>query len=322
MRFALSSLFLPFSLAPALSRWEMGNHPLRIENARAAVFAAINRQPATAQPPFPLLAGESQGEGKPFKRLPSSVILVACAFVLIGLGCGRNGGTIQHGRMSYNATEVFGEGTLALALAKAAAKGDTKAIERLVAEGANVNTVGKHEITPLWWAAWAENYEGFAALLEKGADPNAQRAEGYPIMYLISRLEDSRFLQAALKHGGDPNLRDKQSSETPLFVAVKRGFKKHVDLLLAAKADVTARLEISGESLPMVAIASGSDYDVAYRFLQLGADPSVKAAGDMTLADVIETVSVNSLNPSNPWRAKVIEFMRAKGITVRETARK
>src|SRR5439155_25844679 len=108
--------------------------------------------------------------------------LAASAVVLLLLscmpGCDGGGGNVRYGSASYNATEVFGDGTAALALAKAAGRGDVKEINRLISEGASVDTVGHHGITPLWWALWAKNYEGFAALLDKGANPNTQRVEG------------------------------------------------------------------------------------------------------------------------------------------------
>src|SRR6266487_4219904 len=87
------------------------------------------------------------------------------AFALVGVllvlvpACERGGGNVQYGSTSYNATEVFGDGTPALALAKAAGRGDVREINRLIAEGTGVNTVGQHGITPLWWALWTKNYQ-------------------------------------------------------------------------------------------------------------------------------------------------------------------
>jgi len=243
--------------------------------------------------------------------------LGALVFFLFS-GCKQGGGTVGHGNLSYNATEVFGAETPALALADAAGRGDAKEIKRLVAAGANVNAVGQHNITPLWWAAWRENYEGFAALLDNGANPNVQRAEGYPIMHLIADMKDARLLAAALKHGGDPNLRDSQSSETPLFPAVQNDRKSQIAMFLAAKADVNAQVTISGETLPMVAIGARADYELVYRLFESGADPALKDVHGYTIADVIAIRSVNASNNDDPWRAKVIEYMKSKGVTVKQ----
>jgi len=231
-------------------------------------------------------------------------------------GCGRGGGTVQHGDLSYDASEVFA-GTGALPLAKAAGRGDVKEIERQVASGVDVNTIGKHAITPLWWAAWAGNYEGFAALLDKGANPNVQRPE-YPIMYLVAGMDDPRFLEAALKHGGDPNLLEGVTGNGPLWPAVRDGLKTQIDLLLAAGADVNVQAPTNGQTLPMLALGARKDYELAYRLLQAGADPKIKAFADSTLADTIELVSLHASNNDDPWRKKVIEFLKTNGITVKE----
>lgn len=244
-----------------------------------------------------------------------------CLAILLLSGCDREGGTVGYGNLTYNATEIFGKGTPALELAKAAGRGDVKEVNRLVASGVNVNTAGQHDITPLWWALWKKNYEGFIALLNQGANPNAQHADGYPIMYLAADMNDSRFLEATLNHGGNPNLPGR-GGWPPLVMAVQSGFKTNVDLLLAAKADANWHDSISGETLPMVAIGSRVDYEMAYQLLEHGADPTLKAFHGKTLADTIELVSKNASNNNDPWRAKVIEYLRSKGMTVNNTVGK
>jgi uncharacterized protein len=190
----------------------------------------------------------------------------------------------------------------------------------LVAARSNANAVGNHGITPLWWAARADNYEGFAALLENGANPNAQRSDGLPVMHLIvhSDDDDPRFLEAALKHGGNPDLRDTRSGETPLFPAILFKHKRQIELLLAAKADVKAQTPIDDLTLPMVVITSSANYELAYRLLERGADPTVKTKTGLTLAGLIELNAITSNNPNDPWRKKVIELLRSKGVLVKE----
>jgi ankyrin repeat protein len=223
---------------------------------------------------------------------------------------------VRHGKISYNATEVFGAGTPALALAKAAGRGDLKEITRQIGAGANVNAVGQHNITPLWWAAWAENFEGFAALLKQGADPNADRPEGCPIMYLLAELKDPRFLEAALKQGGDPNRRDIRSGETPLFPAIVYGYHRHVELLVDSGADLNAQMPISRETPAMTAIGARGDYQMVHYLLQKGANPGLRNSDGRTLADTIEFVRIIPNGSNVVWRDKVIGFLRGKGISV------
>jgi ankyrin repeat protein len=245
--------------------------------------------------------------------------LVLLPILLFVVGCGRGGGTVRHGNLSYNATEVFGAGTPALALAEAAGCGDANKINRLVAAGANVNVTGQHEITPLWWALWTRNLEGFEALLDNGANPNARRAERYSIMYLTADMEDSKFLAAALKHGGNPNLLDGQSGWPPLYPATLHDYKENIDLLLAAKADVNFQDSISGQTLPMLSMAR-ADYKLIYKLFQNGADLTLKDRFGNTLADTIELRSINASNNDDPWRAKVLEILKSKGVTLNRPA--
>lgn len=236
-------------------------------------------------------------------------------------GCQRNHDTIQQGSLSYNVTDVFGAQTQAAALARAASRGDVTEINHLVATGADVNIVGKENITPLWWAAWSENYDGFKALVDKGANPNAQRAEGLPVMHLIANVKDARFLDAALKHGGDPDSRDRKSGETPLFLAVLNGYEQQIELLLAAKANVNMQDPISGETVLMEAVGT-RNYKLVFRLLQAGADPTLKTKfGEKTVVDFLETGSANASNNRDPWRSKVIELLRSKGMNVKDTAK-
>lgn len=257
-----------------------------------------------------------------FMKAQIKSLLGQLALLMLLLGCNKGDVVVGHGSMSYNLLEVFSNDPSALALTKAVGRGDVKEVNSQISIGANVNAVGKFDITPLWWAAWTENYEGFVALLDRGANPNDQRAEGYPIMYLVADMKDGRFLEAALKHGGDPNLRDKLSGQTPLFPAVQNGRKAQIDILLTAKADVNAQMPSSHWTLPMLAIASRADYQVAYQLLLAGANPALKTSNGQTLADIIELKSINASNNDDPWRAKVLEILKSKGVTASKPAAK
>jgi ankyrin repeat protein len=249
--------------------------------------------------------------------------LVATAVVAVAIvfsGCHRGGGTIRRGDLSYDCAETFAADASVLALAEAAGRGDAATVRKLATTDSKANAVGKHGITPLWWAAWANNYEGFAALLEIGASPNVQRAEGLPVMHLVIRTadDDTRFLEAALKHGGDPNLRDPHTGETPLFSAILFKHSRQIDLLLGSGADVKAQNPIDDMTLLMAAMSSSANYELVYRLLERGADPKVKTKTGLTLAGLIELNAISSDNVKDPWRKKVIDLLRSKGVVVKE----
>lgn len=225
----------------------------------------------------------------------------------------RSQDTIRQGALTYNVVDVFGNAP-ALPLARAAARGDTTEVKRLVATGVDPNTVGQHDITPLWWAAWAENLDGFKALLEAGANPNFRRPDGFSLMSLVTRMKDPRFLELVLKHGGDPNFREAKSSKTPLFETVmfSDGGRQR-ELLLQAGADLNAQ-DVVGWTPMIEAIAARGDYRLVWDFLQRGADYRIKTNNQKTLADFIGTAGIIPHSEQSRWREKVIEFLRAKGV--------
>ena len=118
-----------------------------------------------------------------------------------------------------------------VALARASQSGDVAAIDRLVAEGVNVNAKGKYGLTPLFFALAARNREGFQRLLKHKGDPNIQSETGESAISLAAKVEDdSYFLESALKHGGNPNLVDHidfvVKDQTPIYNAILRETSK------------------------------------------------------------------------------------------------
>lgn len=258
-------------------------------------------------------------------RSRSLLTVLFCGLLLVLPVCLRaSRDTIRHGDLNYNAVEIFGD-TPALELARAAASGDTRAIHRLIASGVSPNTVGRHDITPLWWAAWAENYEGFSALLGKAANPNyVRKVEGdsISIMHSIIYIADTRYLKAALQRGGNPNLRNAAPNCTPLFTALLVGDgRAHLDLLLNAGADLNAQ-DGNGYTPAMMAIAARGDYHLVWEFLQRGADwtPKNTIGKGATLAEMIEARAIYPDGDSYIWREKVMEFLRSKGVPVHRPA--
>lgn len=201
------------------------------------------------------------------------------------------------------------------ALAKAAGEGNIKKIEQLVKEGVSVNSKGTQGATPLFWAM--RNYSGFKRLLELGADPNVVfgNGGGGSVMGWAVTAKDKRLLPAVLQHGGNPNLIDNQSGETPLFSALDVG-DAALNMLFAAGADINAKNRL-GNTVTMVAAGRGH-YEIVYRFLERGADFKIKSLNGKDLADWV-AFNVGLLRPesdSAKWQTKVIEWLRAKGVEI------
>ena len=167
------------------------------------------------------------------------------------------------------------------ALARAAGRGRVAKIDELVASGTDVNALGRSDATALWWALRRRNAEGFARLLEHGADPNlligGPHYEATTIMHEAAREEDPAFLAAALAHGGDPNVRTPDDQKTPLFKAnglTRPGETTALRMLLDSGAEVdaessygftVAQLRADRPDLLYELLVRGADYDRATR---------------------------------------------------------
>jgi ankyrin repeat protein len=212
-----------------------------------------------------------------------------------------------------NAYAIFADRKVA-ELAVAAAKGDTKSVDRLVADGANVNAVGEYAQTPLFWSLYAHNKKGFQHLLEKGSDPNARDQNGDGVIHLAAEDEDPEFLQLALANRGNPNLRDSRGVfPTPIFRALQPIRNDNLRLLIASGADMNARASVTMET-PM--ISAGNKYDKVYILMQAGADYRVADVWGYTIVRNIEHNGFDKTLDTEGWRDKVIDFLRQHGVEV------
>lgn len=203
------------------------------------------------------------------------------------------------------------------ALASAAGRGNIRKVEQLVKEGVDVNARGTQGATPLSWAM--RNYRGFKKLLELGADPNVVYADGNNIMISVVSLRDRRVLQAALEHGGNPDLAatgGNSTGDTPIFYAIITGIDM-VDLLLEYGADINARNKF--ESTPVLSAAKRLNYEMVYYLLERGADYTLKDRNGYDLAKEVAT-TVGKIRPGTEWekwQIKVIEWLQEHGVEVK-----
>jgi ankyrin repeat protein len=229
---------------------------------------------------------------------------------------------------SMKASDYF-EAKPQIALAEAAAKGNTDKIEQLLADGVGINTQGKEGMTALVWAILHQNKEGFQYLLEHGANPNLQMTEstltddgvtdGNSAMSLAAMHEDIWYLAQVLKHGGNPNLVNPVNGLTPIFEDIMRSTRSssrlmHVKMLIAAGANLNFQEE-NGKT-PLIIAARVSQYDIAYTMLEAGADPMIKNNWGQTILSEIKAIHTDPMSEQYQWRAKVIDFLKAKGIDV------
>ncbi len=126
---------------------------------------------------------------------------------------------------------------LAQSLQQALIKGNLAAVEKALAEGANVNEtfIGGH--TPLTIAAGHGNLEMAELLIKRGAAVNGRDDFNQTALMFAGKIKMAEFL---LQRGAKVNDRD-ESGWTALMVAVTRNRPELVRLLLENDADINIK---------------------------------------------------------------------------------
>jgi hypothetical protein len=136
------------------------------------------------------------------------------------------------------ARETFNDAPAAV-LAEAACDGDLPGIARALREGANVNSRGLFDSSPLFWAVTCKNSAGIEALLRAGANANDEMriSAGYKIspVFTAAGNRETNILKLLLKYGGDPNVNDGGSNS-----ALVRAFSLGVELSRGDEHDRSA----------------------------------------------------------------------------------
>ena len=218
----------------------------------------------------------------------------------------------------------------ALQLAIASENGDSDTIARLIKEeGVNPDATfaGRDGIPVVAWPLRARSLEGLAALLDAGADPNVRESKhmnGAMIhfnnaMVYAAKMDDSRYLELLLKHGGDPNTRN-VSNETLMFQAFISGNQwKNVQLLVEHGADVNTPNLGSADTVLSLYTSRGG-FDSAYWLLGHGADPTIKTeiltgSGEASPMRMVDAIYWEITTPDLlPWQKKCQQWLVARGI--------
>lgn len=192
-------------------------------------------------------------------------------------------------------------------LANAAGEGKLNLVITLVQQGVDVNARGKGNATPLFWAM--RNFDGYKQLLDLGADPNVIFNDGGNVIHWTMKFEDDRFLDEALKHGGNANLVAGMLGNAPIFKI--NGSKSKLDILLANGANINFPSEFinpfTNERMgdtPLIDAARINDFDSVYLLLIKGADSTLKNSSGTSLIDELNDAQ-KKLNPSSEQSGKL-----------------
>jgi ankyrin repeat protein len=139
------------------------------------------------------------------------------------------------GRDAVTRSDAYGNLLLPLA---ASARGSREIVELLLAEGIDVDVMGRDGDTALWHAVEDGLPEIVQVLLEHGADPNLRPAgKGWAPPIVMAR--DPGIVRLLLEHGADPNLEGPEGVRAVHLAAHARQ-GQILELLLARGADPAA----------------------------------------------------------------------------------
>jgi uncharacterized protein len=198
----------------------------------------------------------------------------------------------------------------------ATAAGDTAKLEKLRLEGADLNMRASDGMTPTLWAVAHHSKAGLTYLLDHGANPNVQtEREGYSATSLSAMVPDPWYLKQVLAHGGDVNLVNPVSGQTPIFNSISTVQLANSKILIESGAhpDVLDGLNRT----PAYFACSAQQFEVVYELLVAGADPTIKIGkGNSTLLRCIKRSAILPSAPQYTWKLKVIELLQGRGLDI------
>ncbi len=122
----------------------------------------------------------------------------------------------------------------------AAVEGQVEIVKALLAQGADINTKGRYDLTALMLAARNGDTRIVTVLLEGGADVNAKDVTGETALMAAASLENTEIVMALLAKGAEVNARSKAGT-TALIEAAHAGDPASVKALLDNGADINAK---------------------------------------------------------------------------------
>lgn len=164
-------------------------------------------------------------------------------------------------------------------------------IDDAIKQGAQVNAVGKEEMTPLAWAFARQNLVGYRHLLGKGANPNFKTQkvswnnDGRSVMQFAAMAENPDYLILALQHGGSSNAPDSLMDQSILNTAIENRRKENIRILVNYGADLN-HPDRAGFT-PLMHCVTSDEYGLALVLLELGADPSIKNPRGRNVGDLV-----------------------------------
>jgi ankyrin repeat protein len=183
-------------------------------------------------------------------------------------------------RCSFDEDVLAGEkaaASQATPLHDAVSKGDAAAVERLLAQGANVNAADEYRATALHVAAGTGDVKIAGMLLAKGASLSAQDSGGNTSLHIAAANGKVAVMKLLIAAGAEVDARTQMGGFTPLHSAALAGDAEAAKLLLASGADPNAKDAMGTGDTPLHCAAMKGHEKVVAALLDKGAQ--VNGAG-------------------------------------------
>jgi uncharacterized protein len=238
-----------------------------------------------------------------------------------------------HQRIGWKAEDYFDDPKV-IELCKAIEANDLDLMKKLIADGTNVKTLGKGNMTLLLWSLPDNHPKRVRLLLEKGADPN---------VYITTNLGQPRLFQVGdsvthmvcrsyfpyfddvFEFGGDPNLECKRGitkGQTPIITVIKNSghdAKRRITILLKKGADINGNI---ADNPFISAITWGGQYDLALFLIENGADYKIYEPSNQLTRGIhfLAQAPMGLLKIAGPQQKadyeKLVKFLEEHGETI------
>ena len=121
----------------------------------------------------------------------------------------------------------------------AARRGDAAGVERLVANGVDIDEPGRNAETPLMAAALAGKVAIAELLIGRGADVMARNTGGFTSLHAAAYSGSEAIARLLLEHGAVLEDKANISGDTPLLLAAEENHVEVAELLIARGADLS-----------------------------------------------------------------------------------
>jgi len=160
------------------------------------------------------------------------------------------------GGAAFLLLSIAGFGAAPSEVADAVMRGDKAAVQKLVAQHADVSAPQADGATALHWAVFRSDKEMVDLLIRSGANAKAANRDGATPLWLASVNGDAAIIEALIKGGADPN--EKQPlGRTPLMEASRTGNIEAMKVLIDHGAQVNAKETLRGTTPLMWAADEG-----------------------------------------------------------------